>query len=1030
MKNIVEMSARSCYSRLQACIALFIAILFFQPSQALGQKRWKDAQAALESNDFATAEQLLKQIVDDNAANQEGASEADLALALTRCYSGLKESVPTCLWFKKYLKTNGNRYWPPETVALVVQAPFWKAKDYETVTTIWKIVEATRTAQKDPERAANAKKGIETHFKLWIAELVAKRKVLEAAAVLEHEIMDLGAARMWAAHQIRLGFRQQINEALAVGPRIDLASAKLQQFETFRAKASFNVNDDEAITDADLAFDVAVARSDPSAGEKALTRMESIAQKVAISIKSEQRLLSARIKLSVLKGDPDRLIKAVRDYDDWSQVNHSSEERLRFLLTDAALSCWLTGLLAESENYFQLFKAAKPADRDLPADLKIGEAELGFMLITKTGDATKIKNSLIDLLTVLKDVGQKITQEQIDQAATNIENDATVAVDLVLNQQAQAAQLSGQWATAVNVYRQLLQSTPQKGPDNAVDWKRVDNRLNLGVCLSNLGKTKEATEELWRGWEEATKSGLSLLTRIGPLTTLATNLLDVDSQRSLEVTRAVNKAIPPTTPGRVLFSGVEALALDKTGHRRDALRVAAEAVKSAKVSLSSMLSTGTETEKRSNQEMLAQTMSRLFALNDGETSVNAGLMLKGIILASLEDKISRGNKGNNSQAKQAATAALSITCADIQSRLPKNVAVVDYMKTPNLPGSSRLPNYGAVVITKNYARWVELNSSAEIDSKAEPIRLEMQQGVVDGHAIAYLKSLYDLLWRKIEKEMPHEISRVIVCPDGLLNNLPFAMLMKDDGSFLVQHYEIAYASSCRDVMQERNWTPIPANPSLLSVCATFPNNPVPMENRPTAMPGGELTVIDNATEHDLRTAQGADIVHISTHGEFLEGVDAKSELDRSVIWLTGGDKTTEGWRTSGQITVSADDNVLSADEIVELNLHPRLIFLACCLSGSGDVVKWEGKFGFRRAFTLMGAGTAITTLWEISAKFTSAFVPKFYETLAVHPDPVAALAITQRQEIEETMRKAPSSYEGSLDCIGNVGPFIAELQGF
>jgi hypothetical protein len=55
-------------------------------------------------------------------------------------------------------------------------------------------------------------------------------------------------------------------------------------------------------------------------------------------------------------------------------------------------------------------------------------------------------------------------------------------------------------------------------------------------------------------------------------------------------------------------------------------------------------------------------------------------------------------------------------------------------------------------------------------------------------------------------------------------------------------------------------------------------------------------------------------------------------------------------------------------------------------------------------------------------------VPKFYEALAEHGDPVQALALTQRGQIKELVGK--DATDGVLLSIQNVGPFVAELRGF
>jgi len=1014
-------------STIQRGLAFLCLLAVLETQVICAQTPWKDAQSALKSQDYATAARLLQHIVEEDAAKAEGGATPEAVLALAQAYAGLREKERTYFWFKEYLKTGASRYASGETATVLLAMPFFGARDYEAVTTLWKITAKAREAEGNSERVEHAEKGVAINFKCWIGELVSRNKSSEAASIFEQRESDAGAERISTIDSVRAGLTKEVSAALSVGPQINLATEKLARLELFCSRVPCEDKSDQAFLDAKAAFDVAVARSEISSAEKAIERILHTWSKGAVKQSFEKDLMDSRITLGVLKGDADGVIKAVRQYDDWSQAHQKKQDRLSFLLHDATVNCWAAGLFVEAENYFQQFKDAKKEAGNLPADLRINEAMADFLLITRTGDAAKIKPSILRLARVLKDEGAQISQEQIDGFAHAESGDVVAKSDLYLKQQAQVAQLNGQLAKAAAIYRQLIRSCEQKGLGRS-DRNCIDYQLSLGLCLSNLGHKDEANKELWDGWLAAKASGISLSNWITPLQTLAEGLLEIDAKRSLEVSSAVNKVIPPNVPGRTISAGMEAVALDRVGRRADALQVASTAIKNAKVSLSSILTIEDEAQKRSYQRMLAQTMTRLFTLKDGTISGDAGLMLKGIILAALDEKILHGQKRNISEAAQAGKSALSLTCSDIQARLPQNVAVVDYIKTPELPGSAD-SIYGAVLITAKTSQWIELGDSVEIDSKVASVRSEMTSGIIEGTTVAYLRDIYSVLWREIEKNLSSEIDRVVVCPDGPLHNIPFSMLIRDDASFVIQHYELAYASSSRDTMQAANWATIPSNASLLSICPSFPGRLlVPKESRPKQLAGGSVITLDGATEADVRKAQKADILHIATHGEFLDNIKATAELDRPVILLTGGDKTTKEWRTKKEITASANDNVLSATEMLELKLDCRLLFFACCLSGSGDVVDWEGKFGFRRALTLSGAGVAITALWEISSPYSATFVPKFYDTLTKHPDPVQALAITQREQIQQFLQKNPS--DGLLMSINYVGPFVAELRGF
>jgi CHAT domain-containing protein len=182
-----------------------------------------------------------------------------------------------------------------------------------------------------------------------------------------------------------------------------------------------------------------------------------------------------------------------------------------------------------------------------------------------------------------------------------------------------------------------------------------------------------------------------------------------------------------------------------------------------------------------------------------------------------------------------------------------------------------------------------------------------------------------------------------------------------------------------------------------------------------------------ATEGSVKTARSPRILHLATHGFFLE--------DEMIVLGQKGRNITESYENplvrSGlafaganraSTIVEGDDGILTALEITAMNLSGTdLVVLSACDTGVGEVRTGEGVFGLRRAFALAGAKNVLMSLWPVSDEITANQMRAFYNNLRKLP-PAEAL----RQAQLETLRQLKAVY-GSTVPPGLWAPFI--LQG-
>jgi CHAT domain-containing protein len=127
-----------------------------------------------------------------------------------------------------------------------------------------------------------------------------------------------------------------------------------------------------------------------------------------------------------------------------------------------------------------------------------------------------------------------------------------------------------------------------------------------------------------------------------------------------------------------------------------------------------------------------------------------------------------------------------------------------------------------------------------------------------------------------------------------------------------------------------------------------------------------------ASEAALKRVDAPRILHIATHGFFLQSGAIASPLLRSGLALSGANLNPAG----------DEDGILTALEASSLNLWgTKLVTLSACDTGIGEVKNGEGVYGLRRAFLLAGAETLVMSLWPVSDSVTREVMTTYYTGL-------------------------------------------------
>lgn len=290
--------------------------------------------------------------------------------------------------------------------------------------------------------------------------------------------------------------------------------------------------------------------------------------------------------------------------------------------------------------------------------------------------------------------------------------------------------------------------------------------------------------------------------------------------------------------------------------------------------------------------------------------------------------------------------------------------------------------------------------------------------------------LVSQLWGPLRK-IVDDAGTVFVSPDGFLSELPFGILQEADGTYLLEKHRFVYLSDPTRLAETIEGSANlegallavgGVNYSLRDEAPSGLDSTVSTRSRIDGswkyLKGTKkeleslsnlyridlgwdspLTVVEGkaATEERIRAELSKHrYVHIATHGYFepdglpsllgdIEEKQAKmkfGEQIRAVGLLPGLLSGLVFAGVSGEADPDREDGYLSAEEIQHLDLSAcELVVLSACETALGSARAGEGLMSLRRAFSVAGADTVVSSLWQVPDEATVTLMKDFYSNL-------------------------------------------------
>ncbi|MBI4748593.1 MAG: CHAT domain-containing protein, partial [Acidobacteria bacterium] len=434
-------------------------------------------------------------------------------------------------------------------------------------------------------------------------------------------------------------------------------------------------------------------------------------------------------------------------------------------------------------------------------------------------------------------------------------------------------------------------------------------------------------------------------------------------------------------------------------------------------------------------------------------------------LADLEKQTSRLETKLSTLSFQYRQLATPVNLPDIQAAIPEQSTLVEYcVYVPYSTQTWGSPRYAVYTLDRSgKIGFADLGERSEIDNLIKEFRQALA-AAGDQRNLTKInlsterrRSLNQVqkLARQLDAKLLQPVRKFIgnkdhllISPDGALNLIPFAALVDESHRYLVESHEITYLSSGRDLLRLKDKIPT-SQPALVLANPKFDDGPGPTIfgqhfDPLVQLPGGEqegkllkslfpktqLKQGGDATETILKQTQQPEILHIATHGYFLEPDQTTQALTQTLenrslsLGLSDQTVSPEFIRQSSPLlrsmlffsganrpqtpTEAGDDGILTALEVASLNLWgTKLVVLSACDTGVGEVKRGDGVFGLRRALVLAGSESQMISLWPVSDAGTRELMFKYYRRLKAGEGRSKALRNAQLDLIKNPKRKHP-----------------------
>ncbi len=279
-------------------------------------------------------------------------------------------------------------------------------------------------------------------------------------------------------------------------------------------------------------------------------------------------------------------------------------------------------------------------------------------------------------------------------------------------------------------------------------------------------------------------------------------------------------------------------------------------------------------------------------------------------------------------------------------------------------------------------------------------------------------------------------TRLILCPDGMLWDVPFALLFPQQILSLAHSATLWRRDKAAVLRKPTKEILVYANPDqgslerftvLLDRPIKTPDRPIKTPDRGflSALRTGALSSLPG-TEAEAKTISQLFPGAIVRRGSAAQETDFLSEAGSfrtlhlaSHTFLNNAVSLLSCLVLASPTSDSSDDGLLTAREILTLELSAELVVLSACSTGQGDTKRGEGVIGLSWAFLMAGAQQIVMTQWAVHDEATAQLMATFYAQLKAKKSPADAL-YQARRALQQSEKWRHPHYWAGFSLIGTT----------
>jgi CHAT domain-containing protein len=383
---------------------------------------------------------------------------------------------------------------------------------------------------------------------------------------------------------------------------------------------------------------------------------------------------------------------------------------------------------------------------------------------------------------------------------------------------------------------------------------------------------------------------------------------------------------------------------------------------------------------------------------------------------SLEDKIEQLEKEINQKSKLFNVNQNAATWQQVRNSLKEKEAAIEILRV----NSTKQNDFSGKKIQKDstiYVAMIIKKDSKNPECVFFPNGNQMERKFISYYRNSIFSRIenqfsYNQFWLPL-KESLKGIEKIYLSPDGVYNQINLNTLKNPASQqYLLDELELVYLTNTADLLHEkvvvetggaalfgRPSYGFEAQSATLIKSSTYGTRDVITDELESFrdqefsdLPGTEteITAIEKilsdrkisvntfvgqkALEENVKTLENPSILHIATHGFFVDDqASLVSPMIRSGLILAG---------VKNQGSQQSEDGILTAYEATNLNLEKtNLVVLSACETGLGEVRNGEGVYGLQRAIIVAGANNLLMSLWKVDDQATAELMTEMYRAL-------------------------------------------------